>query len=58
MTGEKHEPTNAPSAERELDETELIQDLEIEDADEAEALRGGSSGAGAGKITFNPFSPN
>jgi hypothetical protein len=55
MTREKPEQTKAPSSARKLDETELIQDLEIEDAEEADAVKGGSGGAGAGKVTFNPW---
>lgn len=53
VTGEKADQTNVPSAAHELDETELIHDLEIEQAEEAEAVKGG--GLGSGKITFNPF---
>jgi hypothetical protein len=60
MTGKKPEQTKAPSAAHELDETEPIQDLEIDNAEQAEAVKGGSisggGGAGAGKVTFNPFS--
>jgi hypothetical protein len=55
MTREKPEQTKAPSAADKLDETELIHDLEIEDAEEADGVKGGGSGAGAGKISFNPF---
>ena len=55
MTREKPEQTNAPSGAHKLEETELIRDLEIDDAEDADAVKGGSGGAGAGKITFNPF---
>jgi hypothetical protein len=55
MTREKPEQTNAPSGAHKLEETELIRDLEIDDAEDAHAVKGGSGGAGAGKITFNPF---
>jgi hypothetical protein len=55
MTREKPEQTKAPSEPRKLDETELIRDLEIDDVEDADAVKGGSGGAGAGKVTFNPF---
>jgi hypothetical protein len=50
MTGKKPEQTKLPSAAHELNETELLQDLEIEDAQEADAVKGGQ-----GKVTFNPW---
>ncbi|MGO9888991.1 MAG: hypothetical protein ACLP0L_13915 [Solirubrobacteraceae bacterium] len=55
MTREKPEQTEAPSKAHKPDETELIHDLEIDDAQDADAVKGGSGGAGAGKITSNPF---
>jgi hypothetical protein len=59
MTGENPEQTNVPTAAHELDETELVQDLEIKNAEQADAVKGGlggqGGGAGAGKISFNPF---
>jgi hypothetical protein len=55
MTRVKPEQTKAPSEPHKVDETELIHDLEIDDAKDADAVKGGSGGAGAGKITFNPF---
>jgi hypothetical protein len=54
MTGAKPDQTKVPSAAHELDETELIHDLEIEDAEEADAVKGGQGGQG-GKVTFNPW---
>jgi hypothetical protein len=44
MSREKPEQTTAPSAARKLDDTELIQDLEIEDAEDADAVKGCSHG--------------
>ena len=55
MTREKPEQTNAASAARKLDETELIRDLEIEDTEDADAVKGGSGGAGAGKRPSTRF---
>lgn len=61
MTGQNPEHTKAPTAALEPDQTEVVQDLEIKDAEAADAVKGGSigsqsTGAGAGKVTFNPFS--
>jgi len=54
MTGKKPEQTKIPGAAHELNETELLQDLEIEDAQEADAVKGGQ-GVHGGKVTFNPW---
>ena len=40
-----------PSAAHELNETELLQDLEIKDGQEADAVKGGQGG----KVAFNPW---
>jgi hypothetical protein len=59
MTSEKSEQTKVPNAAHELHETELIQDLEIEDAAETDAVKGGNgggAGAGAGKVTLTRLS--
>ncbi|HEY4829384.1 MAG TPA: hypothetical protein VIH85_21630 [Solirubrobacteraceae bacterium] len=51
MIEKKPEQTKVPSAAHELNETELLQDLEIEDAQEADAVKGGQGG----KVTFSPW---
>jgi hypothetical protein len=56
INGENPEQTKVPTAADELDETELLQDLEIKNPDQADAVQGGNSGgANPGKVTFNPF---
>jgi hypothetical protein len=54
MTEKKPEQTKVPRAAHELNETELLQDLEIEEAQEADAVKGGQASQG-GKVTFNPW---
>ncbi len=51
--------TDTPEEQRAVPEAEPpaidTKDLDVPEA-EAEAVEGGSSGAGAGKVIFNPFS--
>lgn len=54
MTDEHNQP-GKPTKEPELTpRDEELEDLDLPEA-EGEATVGGNSGAGAGKITFNPF---